>query len=108
MIHSDCETHHCKDEPKPRCEAGSSNTIKIKGHDPAGPEFLHCGFWPAPQTSDYEDDGQDPCRTGRTRTRTCSPEDFSNMVDSWIIDTDDIGLPALVGPEAGVDHKGQF
>lgn len=62
----------------------------------------------SPQTGDQNDDDQDSNCTGGTQTRSWSPKDFSNVVDSWIIDRDDLGVPALRGLDTGTDRKGQF
>ena len=104
MVHSDCELHHCKDTLAANAESSKSTTIR--GRDLGPPEFLHCGYWVSPQTGDQKDDDQDSNCTGCTRTRSWSPKDFSNVVDSWIIDNDNLGVPALRGLDAGTDRKG--
>ncbi|KEF54260.1 uncharacterized protein A1O9_09426 [Exophiala aquamarina CBS 119918] len=105
LIHSDCASHHCKDKKRTPYEGESSKSTTTKVQNLAPPEFLHCGFWPIAQTSDGQDDDQDPSPTRRPKTRAWSPEDFSNMVDSWVADFDYLSIPTLVGLETDIAKK---
>jgi hypothetical protein len=106
LIHSDCEKHHCKDTLGARREAEPRKSIRIGDRDLAPPEFLHCGFWPSPLRTDQKEDEQDSYHSGRTKARSWSPKDLSNVVDSWKIDNDDVSFEDLTGWGANTDQKG--
>jgi hypothetical protein len=106
LIHSDCEQHHCKDTLGARREVEPSKSLRIRGQELDPPEFLHCGFWPSPQRSDHKEENQDSYCTGRTKARSWSPKDLSNVVGSWVIDNDGASFEDLTSWVVNPNQKG--